>query len=259
MNTQQNQVPQDTEKLKEIPKWTRKYAQNRTLTILVLIVMTTLFGMFVAVLVGFPLALAVAGFWKGNMILGCVGVAVLVALLVAIFICQFILIRKFGGKNRGLIDQKIDQWIYGREGMTSMPLPKTTKKMKWLDLVVGAVFFVCMLGSMNLSMVGFIAFKYLQPLSVLYVVPFLVFQYFLQRPRIGPLVLICPILYTIHAILIVAGVPIFFTGGLFMLSILLPFFGYMFLAYVIGHLYSRYALKKLKGITHLEGEAANGD
>jgi len=193
------------------------------------------------------------------MILGCVGVAVLVALLVAIFICQFILIRKFGGKNRGLIDQKIDQWIYGREGMTSMPLPKTTKKMKWLDLVVGAVFFVCMLGSMNLSMVGFIAFKYLQPLSVLYVVPFLVFQYFLQRPRIGPLVLICPILYTIHAILIVAGVPIFFTGGLFMLSILLPFFGYMFLAYVIGHLYSRYALKKLKGITHLEGEAANGD
>jgi len=62
MNTEQNHVPQDMEKLKEIPKWTRKYAQNRTLTILVLIVMTTLFGMFVAVLVGFPLALAVAGF-----------------------------------------------------------------------------------------------------------------------------------------------------------------------------------------------------
>src|SRR4030043_957877 len=84
MSTQQNQVPQNAEKLKEIPKWTRKYAQNRTLTILVLMVMTMLFGMFVAFLVGFLLALVFAGFSKGNVVLGCVGIAVLVAVLAAI-------------------------------------------------------------------------------------------------------------------------------------------------------------------------------
>jgi len=37
MSTKQNQVPQNTEKLKEIPKWTRKYAQNRTLTTFVIL------------------------------------------------------------------------------------------------------------------------------------------------------------------------------------------------------------------------------
>ena len=140
-----------------------------------------------------------------------------------------------------------------------MPVPKLTKTKKWLDFVVGAVVFICILGTMYFGMEGYLAFKYMQPVSAIYFVPFLVFQYFLRRPRAGPLVLICPILYTIHAILIVTGVPIFFTGNLCMLSIGLPLFGYTFLAHVIAHLYSRYALKKLKGLTHLEGEAANGD
>jgi hypothetical protein len=75
----------------------------------------------------------------------------------------------------------------------------------------------------------------------------------------GPLVLICPILYSIHAILIVAGVPIFFTENLGILNMLVPLIGYVFLAYVICHVYSRYALKKLKRLTLLEGEGANGD
>jgi hypothetical protein len=58
--------------------------------------------------------------------------------------------------------------------------------------------------------------------------------------------------------LIVAGVPLFFaTENFFIFSIYLPLIGYIFLAYVVAHLYSRYALKKLKGLTHLEGEAAN--
>jgi len=250
---------ENAEKLKEIPKWTRKYAQNRTLTILVIMVMAVLFSLFFAVLLCFPFALAVIGFRKGNMILGCVGIAVLVAALVAILKVMIIFISKFGGKNRGLIDQKVDQWIYSREGIASMPMPEATKKKKRLELTVAIVWWCLFMGTICLGIANFIPAKYLQPISALYMVPFFVFLYFLQRPRVGPLFLICPILYTIHAILIVAGAPIFFTGGLFMLSILLPFFGYWFLAYVIGHLYSRYALKKLRGITHLEGEAANGD
>jgi hypothetical protein len=34
METEQNQVPQNTEKLKEIQKWTQRYAENRTLPFL---------------------------------------------------------------------------------------------------------------------------------------------------------------------------------------------------------------------------------
>jgi len=40
---------------------------------------------------------------------------------------------------------------------------------------------------------------------------------------------------------------------------LTPLAGYAILCALLGHIYSRYALKKLKGLTHLEGEAANGD
>jgi hypothetical protein len=93
----------------------------------------------------------------------------------------------------------------------------------------------------------------------LFVVPFNVYLYFMQRPRLGPVLLICPILYTIHAILIIAGVPIFFSGTFAVpLNMLLPII-YTLLTYMIGHLYSRYALKKLKGLAHLEGATANGD
>jgi hypothetical protein len=261
MNSKQNNKSQDrnTEKLKEIPKWTRKYAQNRTLTIFVLIAMTALFGMFIAVLVGFPLALAVTGFWKGNMLLGCVGTAVLIAVLAAIVKFYIFIFAKFGGKNKGLLDQIIDRWIYGHEGSASMPQPKLTKKRKFLDIFAGIVYMVCILGSMQLAMLGYIPVKYILPLMSLFVVPFGVYQYFILWPRLGPVLLIFPILYAIHAILIIAGVPIFFTGIFAVpLNMFLPLI-YSFLAYVIGHLYSRYALKKLKGLTHLEGDTANGN
>ena len=245
------------ERLKDVPKWTRKYAQNRTLTVLVLLVMVTLFGMFVAFLVGFPLALAVTGFWKGNMVLGCVGTAVLVTVLAAIVKFYIFIFSKFGGKNKGLLDQIIDRWIYGKEGTASMPQPKLSKKMKRLDIVFAIVYLVCLIGSMELGMLGYIPVKYFLPFMALFVVPFGVYQYFIMRPRLGPVILIFPILYAIHAILIITGVPIFFTGTFAIpLNMFIPVI-YNFLALIIGHLYSRYALKKLKGITHLEGEAAN--
>ena len=259
MNTQQNQIPQNSEKLKEIPKWTRKYTQNRTLTILVLLVMTALFGILVAALFTFPLALAVKGFRKGNIVSGCVGTVILIAVLAALVKFYIYIFAKFGGKNKGLIDLKLDRWIYGREGFASMPQPKLTKKRKYLDIIVGIVYMVCLIGSMNLAMSGYIEVKYLLPLMALFVVPFGVYQYFILRPRLGPVLLIFPVLFTIHATLIIAGVPIFFTGTFAVpLNMLLPLI-YTLLVFMLGHLYSRYALKKLKGITHLEGEAANGD
>ncbi len=265
MNSKQNNKSQDqnTEKLKEIPKWTRRYAQNRMLTIPVLMVMGVLLITFIAVLVALPLHLAVAGFRKGNIILGWVGIAFFVAALAAVLTFLIIFILKFCRKNSGLIEQKIEQWIYGKEGtvsMPSMPGSKITKKNSWLGIVIGVVFYICFFGSWHLSVEGYIAFKYLQPISAIYLIPMFVFEYFQRRQWLGPVVLICPILYTIHAILIVAGVPLFFTTENFCIfNILLPLIGYTFLAYVIGHIYSRYALKKLKGLTHLEGEAADGD
>jgi hypothetical protein len=238
---------QDAEKLKEVPKWTRKYAQNRTLTSYVVIGI----GMLTGLVVVFFSALVITALVKGKMTLAGIGIVVLAAILIFLLI----IIRKFGGTNQGWIDRL----IYGHEGTASMPQPKLTKRTKWLGFLVAVVVFICTIGTYHLSKEGYIAFKYMLPLSAIFFVPFLVFQYSQQRPTIGPLVLICPILYTIHAILIVAGVPIFFSGNWGILNLALPVFGYTFLAHAIAHIYGRYALEKLKGITHLEGDTANGD
>jgi len=98
----------------------------------------------------------------------------------------------------------------------------------------------------------------MQPVSALYVVPFLVFLYLWQRPVISPLALLWPTLYAIHAILVVAGVPILFHKPWTALNMLIPIAGYGILCGLLGHFYSRYALKKLKDITRLEGEPTNG-
>ena len=140
-----------------------------------------------------------------------------------------------------------------------MPLPKISKKTKRLDIVLAIVYLVLLIGSMELGMLGYIPVKYFLPFTALFVVPFGVYQYFIMQPRLGPVILIFPILYAIHAILIIAGVPIFLTGTFAIpLNMLIPIV-YNFLAFMLGHLYSRYALKKLKGLTHLEGDTANGD
>jgi hypothetical protein len=248
MDTQQNQVLQDTEKLKEIPKWTRRYAQNRTLTLLALVVITLLFSIGTA----FTLALGIAAFQKGNMILASICIVVLIATLICLGLV-IIRAKKSGGIN-------IERWIYGRKGTVSIPKPELTKKEKWLESAVSVVSFGLFIGTIYLGMKGYISAKYIQPVMALYYVPYMVFMwYFSQKPKFGPVMLLWPILYTIHAILIIAGVPIFFTGQYgVVLNIFLPWSGYGFLTYIIGHFYGRYALKKLKDITHLDGDLPNG-
>jgi len=254
MNSKQHNKPQDqnTEKLKEIPKWTRKYAQNRTLTVFVYLLIVSLIGMLITV----PLLILFVAFLKRNTPLALVGIVVLIAVL--IFYVIFLL--KFGGKNRGRIDQLIVQWIYGREGTASIPKPELTKKKKWLDLAAVMVWGSLFIGTMYLGMENFIQAKYVQPISALYCVPYMVVSwYFWQSPKMGPILLLSPILYAIHAILIVAGVPIFFTGQIgAAVNMSLPLMGYGFLSYVIAHFYSRYALKKLKDIAHIDGDSSNG-
>lgn len=252
MNAPQKPVVEDMEKLKEIPRWSRRYAQNRTLTSLVLMVMIVLFGMFLAAFIVLSLYIIMTGFRKGNM-LGCIGIVALIAVFLALANFYFNFWKKFGGKNKGLLDQIIDRWIYGREGTVSMPPPNLSKKKKWLDILFGMVYLVLFVGTMNLCMREYISVKYFLPFMAWFVIPYGIYLFVVQRPRLGPALLIFPILYTIHVILILVGVPLYFTGTYAIPLNILFIIIYQFLAYIIGHLYSRYALKKLKDITSSQG------
>jgi len=244
MDNERNNKSQieNTERLKEIPKWTRKYAQNRTLTNLVNLIIF----LFLFIGIGAPSYLGGIAFIKGNMIL--VWVCIVVSFASAICLLIFS-VPKFGGVK---IWRWIDKRIYGYEGTISIPEPELMKKKKWVGYAVIIAFMICVQGSVFLGFKGYFTIKYMQPISALYFVPFMVFLYLWQRPKVGPILLLWPILYAIHAILIVVGVPILFTGNLTGLNMFLPMFGYGFLTFAIGHFYSRYALKKLKTTAYLQ-------
>jgi hypothetical protein len=97
----------------------------------------------------------------------------------------------------------------------------------------------------------------MQPISALYVVPFLVGLWFLMRPMAGPLALLWPALYAAHAILILAGAPIVFTGAWEGMNMLFPVAGYGLLSGLAGHLYSRVALGRLKRLTQADPAGAD--
>ena len=188
---------------------------------------------------------------SGNLVLFWICIFVLaVAMISLVFFC----VPKWGGK----FIERISRRLYSRESDVFVSVPETIKKKKWVGYVVAMVFGSCVFISVILGLLGYLSIEHMQPISAVYVVPFLVFLYLWQRPIISPLALLWPTLYGIHAILVVAGVPIQFGEPWIFLNMLIPMAGYGILCGLIGHIYSRYALKKLKGITHLEGDAANG-
>ena len=251
METEQNQVPQDAEKLKEIPKWTRRYAQNRTIP--VLIALTIYLCLFAGIAI--PSYFGGKAYMSGNLVLFWICIFVLAVAMISL---AFFCVPKWGGK----FIERISRRLYNREGDVLISVPETIKKKLGVGYVVAMVFgtyvFIsCVFISVILGLLGYLSIKYMQPVSALYVVPFLVFLYLWQRPIISPLALLWPTLYAIHAILVVAGVPIQFGGSLVFLNMLIPIAGYGILCGLVGHVYSRYALKKLKTTAHLE-ENNNG-
>ena len=94
----------------------------------------------------------------------------------------------------------------------------------------------------------------MQPISAIYCVPFLVGLWLLLRPVSIPLAL-WPALCGLHAILIVVGAPIVFVGAWSSLNMLIPVCGYGMLTGLISHVYSRFALRKLRGAV----EGGGGD
>ena len=251
MNTQQNQTPQNTEKLKEIPKWTRRYTENRTLPFVINMMIFLLFWSAI----GIPSYFGGRAYRSGNLLQLWICILSLLIVIPTLIICS---VPKWGGK----FNDKLIRFLYRKEGQVTLAIPKKTKRQQRAGMIAGLLFGACVMISVMLGVLGYIPIKYMQPVSAIYVVPFIIAIGIWQRPSINPagfLAWLWPTLYSIHAILVVAGVPIQFDRPWKSLNMLIPIAGYGILCGLIGHLYGRYALKKLKSIAHLEGDTANGD
>jgi len=217
--------------LRDIPKWARRYAQNRTLPVLAsLVIFAAGYAMF-----GGLSYLTAWAYKAGQRFLAASAMLVLSGF--AVWWLWFCFI---GGPA---IMRRISQRLYQREGSV-MAGTSHAEEHKRPPLGV-FVFMFCVIASIGLGLLGFFPVSLMQPISALYVVPFLCYLGLKLRRAGSPFMFLWPALYGIHAILLVAGAPIRL-GPAF--DMIVPMFGYGFIAALAGHIYSRVALRRLRAL-----------
>jgi len=237
--------------LREIPKWARRYAQNRALPVVVFLV---IFAVESCVFGGLFL-LTVWAYVEDKRVLAAASMLVLCGSVVWLLWFGFI-----GGDR---IIRSITERLYQGDGGVSVGACAGIGESKGPPLLVVFVFMFCALASVGLGLLGFLPIRYMQPVSALYVVPFLCYLGMKMR-RIGagsPFMFLWPGLYGIHAILDVAGVPVRFWGDFHALDILAPMIGYGLIATLAAHIYGRVALRRLRALAASSGpgNAADGE
>jgi hypothetical protein len=237
-----NAEPDDeTRTTQEIPLWTRRYAANRTLPVAV-----SLVAYLVGCLAMVGLSYLAAYLWvTAGPAAGASGAVPLLGF------CAFWVWFSLGGAERVLAP--VMQRLYRGEGEVTVEPPAAILKVAWLGVLI---LLTGVLGEAVLGVMEVVPMEYMQPVSAIYVVPALAL--ILGSPGVrstpSPFMVIWPALYVLHAGLVVAGAPIQFGRHLALLNLLIPLVGYGLVAALAGHVYSRYALRKLR-----EAAAAGGD
>ncbi|NLN94130.1 MAG: hypothetical protein GX130_12605 [Candidatus Hydrogenedens sp.] len=222
---------------RQIVLWARRYAQSRTISFLV----QWVFIVIMVLAIGLAAALTQTAHEQGRMGLFTLSVGVMI--LSALLMLWFSISRW----TSDLIFS-ITNWLYGREGYASWsgssgkeePLPL------WLTGLSGGLLAYHLLGALLISF-NYMNIRHLQPWSALYMTPFLIIMVVYQR--LGFWAWIWPVLYGIHGLLLYFGLSWRFGREYELLNIVVPIFGYGLAAILTGHLYSRYALLKLKTLT----------
>jgi len=218
---------------KEISIWAERYAANRTLPVVVNLV---------AFLAGF-VAMSGLSYLTAYLYIRVSPVAALAGAVPLVAFCGFWLWFSLGGAGRLL--PPVTRRLYGGEGEVAAEEVSGTPALAW---VAGGLLLAGVLTGVILGVVGVVPIKYMQPVSALYLVPAiaLILSSPGMRATSSPFMAIWPALYVLHAGLVVAGAPIQFEGHLATLNMLIPVVGYGLIAALSGHIYSRYALRRLK-------------
>lgn len=220
---------------REIAKWAERYARSRTIPFLVQ------WGFIVALVIvlGGLSQGAVTAYRYGRTTLQWVFI---ISIAVMTLLLLWFSIAKWGR------DQiwRISQWVYRREGYAAYSggeAAERARRARWMPLVGVGLSVYHLIGAVLVGL-HYLPMKYLQPFSALYMVPFLGIMIVTQR--LGFWAWIWPLLYGLHAILLMTDAPIHFRGKWEFLDIIVPMFGYGLISMIAGHIYSRYAFRRLK-------------
>lgn len=230
MNTQQNQVPQNVEKIKDIPKWAKRYAENRTLHMII-------FFIAYFILLG-AILFSVHFFLKRNFIPAVVMLGLyIVGLIYFLITCD---------KNAAS--------YYAKTGVPESSGLKKMGKYLSLPLIAFIIFGIIM------EQRGIFPVHLRVPISAAFICPLLIFANW-RCMKSSITCYLWAALYGTWAVAIIFNVPIltFSEGGQFKpgdeIMLAIPLTG--LITGLVSYIYSRYALKKLKTTAHLE-ENNNG-
>jgi hypothetical protein len=230
-------VPSSFEQLHETVRWSRTYAQNRSLPVLLYLIAYG--GLFVLMS-----ALAACGGMAakaGHPVLGMIAGAAFLAVYGAL------LFFLFSKRGRRWVEELL-QLPYRKEGEVRIESQRR-KAHPRLGYVAGALFGTFVFGSVLLG--NHFPIALMQPISAVYCVPFMVFLWWWQRPQSSWFMLLWPLLYAAHALLLISPVPIPKGDEWATMHLVGAMCGYGILAAGLSHLYSRYALRRLQRISHI--------
>ncbi|MFA7692470.1 MAG: hypothetical protein GX117_10210 [Candidatus Hydrogenedentes bacterium] len=219
-----------------IMRWARSYAKSRTISFLV----QWVFIMVMVICIGIAASLTHTAHQQGKI------ATFYLSVMAMVFAAAALVWFSISRWSSELI-YNITNWLYGREGYASYsgsgqdgPMPV------WLTGLGGGLLVYHLVGALLISF-NYVSIRHMQPWSAAYMTPYLILMVLYQR--LGFWAWIWPLLYGLHGIALFFGAPIRFSGELELLNIVVPIFGYGLIAILTGHLYSRYALWKLKTLT----------
>jgi hypothetical protein len=233
----------DFEDLQETVRWSRTYAQNRSLPVLIFLLA---YGSIFVAMSGLAAGGGMA-FKSGHPALG-------VLAAVGFFVVYGVLmVFVFSKRSQRWAEEQL-QRLYSEEGSARIESTRR-KEYRRLGYVVGALFGTCVIGSVVLGNRGYFPISLMQPISAMYCVPFMIFLWWWRRPESSWIMLLWPVLYAVHALLLLSPLPIPKGEEWASVHMLGAMCGYGILAAGLSHLYSRYALRRLKRLSQGESRA----
>ena len=216
--------------LREIPKWAERYARNRTLPVLVHL------GLIAAIM---AICSAVTLYAVGSK----VNALIIASIVFNALVTAGLLYMMLSGRWMAII-----HWP-GRVEGTAVPASLSIESDR-RSLRLGWLSPLPLVAMLVLAVLLRVPEQYWQPLTAIYVAPAVVYIVSRDGWTEWPY-LLWPVLYALHALMIVAGARLYI--GVWYMDVFVPLGVYAIAGLAAAHIYSRCALRRLRELAGNRG------